>query len=274
MAMNGPEFRTASRQRLEEAADVDGVQHVAYLRTFSFERHRSLRLERRCSSVTKGRTGLGLSVAGDKGHRIQVAVELGPGALWDVVPGVGDARNVTIAGPSRSRGPFGEEVTPIQERAHLPMQMAVETLVVDQGDDLPSFHRLPRHHAEVINVPVDGVDRASVGEQVLRDENLPFGPGVQRLDGDAVADGMDRIASCPVPKDLLSTIEGEEVHACVIELAEGYCVTIVIAETVRAIAKGRILCPEAGIDDVRSSEAVNIGSVALVRLQRVVEGLG
>ena len=212
-------------------------------------------------------------MAGDEGHRIEVAVELGAGALWDVVPGVGDACNVIIAGPSRSRGPFGEEVTPIQERAHLPMQMAVEALVVNQGDDLPSFHWLPRHHADMIDVPVNGIDRASVGEQVLRDENLPFGSGVQRLDGYPLADGVDWIASCPVPKDLIRTIEGEEVHARVIELAEGDCATIAITETVGAIAKGRILRPEAGIDDVRSSEAVNIGSVGLGRLQRIVEGL-
>jgi hypothetical protein len=63
----------------------------------------------------------------------------------------------------------GKEAAPVQERAHLPVEVAIEALVVYQGNDLASVDGLPRTDAGLADVPVHGEDPAAVGDVELGD---------------------------------------------------------------------------------------------------------
>jgi hypothetical protein len=77
--------------------------------------------------------------------------------------------------------------------------MAVETLIVDEADDLATLHWLPALHSQLIQVPIDGVDRGLVGEQMLADDDLALGPGIESGDDDPIGDSVYGIIGRAAP---------------------------------------------------------------------------
>ena len=137
------------------------------------------------------------------------------------------------------------EAEPAQ--AHLPVQVAVPTHVVDHGDDLAPGYRLTLPHLHVVHVPVDGVDPAPIGQQMFDPHHLTLRPRIHQEDHHAVAHGVDRRVLARSPDDLTDVVQREEVHPGVVELAEGNAIAADGAETVGPLTERRVLVAVAGV---------------------------